>query len=411
MTRGLWAHAACAVVGVVLLGAAAIKALEPADFLPAVAHTLNPLMQETSPPLTFLGLLVVGLVAAEAGLGLGLMLKPTRGVRLTAAVLLLVFATVLITRFTQAGSPSCGCLGKWLSSKGTTQAWLDAVRNLTFAGALVLLPAFPSARGRTGGASGGRPSDNMTTPRSLAAPARGFTIIELMVVVALIASLTALLIPALALVRQEARVLRSLSNQRQLATALHLYAESHRDCFPHFKPLGTSWDPALVLGWPSVHSYFGAHQTMWLALVAPHDESTLRMAVYTSPSRAAIIPDNEPERLFTTYLTAYFLSPTLTADPRVFDEPVSRWPVIDSPALIRPVRQSEVLQPSRKGVILDMAITARPSMLPNVAAFADGSAARIDADNPPVPPSGVHAGRIYTLPVLSTRHGVRGVDR
>jgi prepilin-type N-terminal cleavage/methylation domain-containing protein len=405
-----WSRAVCALVGVVLLSAGVLKALDPAEPLAAVAHTLQPMLGD-GPSRPLLGLLVVGLVAVEAGLGLGLVLKPTRAVRTAASAVLLVFAIVLITRFTQADSPSCGCLGKWLSAKGTTQAWLDAVRNLTFAGSLVLLPALPIDRRPVRGTSSDRPRDAMTSRHSLAAPAHGFTVIELMVVLALITSLTALMIPALALVRQEARVIRSLSAQRQLAAALHTYAENNRDCFPFFRPLGTSWDPLLVSGWPSPRSFFGAYMTMWLALVAPDDEALLRMARYTPDTPRQIPPDDIPEQLFATYLTSYFLSPTLTADPRVFDTPLSDRPFLERPVHLRAVRQVEVLQPSRKGVILDLAVTARPSALPNVAAFADGSAARFDADHPPVPPIAVLGGRIPLIPVLSTRHGVRGVDR
>jgi prepilin-type N-terminal cleavage/methylation domain-containing protein/prepilin-type processing-associated H-X9-DG protein len=58
---------------------------------------------------------------------------------------------------------------------------------------------------------------------------RGFTLIELMVVVAIIALLMAILLPSLASARERARTTECLSNLRQLSHGWHMYADENKD--------------------------------------------------------------------------------------------------------------------------------------------------------------------------------------
>jgi len=62
---------------------------------------------------------------------------------------------------------------------------------------------------------------------------KGFTIIELLVVVAVIAILAALLLPALSRARDRAYAVSCLNNTRQLVTAWQLYAADHLDQLPY----------------------------------------------------------------------------------------------------------------------------------------------------------------------------------
>jgi prepilin-type N-terminal cleavage/methylation domain-containing protein/prepilin-type processing-associated H-X9-DG protein len=73
---------------------------------------------------------------------------------------------------------------------------------------------------------------------------RGFTLVELLVVIGVIALLAGLLLPAISSVRDKARKAECLSNQRQLALASAAYTN---DFDGAFMPCAT-WD-----GWPVVY--------------------------------------------------------------------------------------------------------------------------------------------------------------
>jgi prepilin-type N-terminal cleavage/methylation domain-containing protein/prepilin-type processing-associated H-X9-DG protein len=80
--------------------------------------------------------------------------------------------------------------------------------------------------------------------------APGFTLLELIVVIAILGILAGLLLPALAAARARARTAQCASNLRQFGVALHLYAEDHGDAVPpnadgHLDALGAKW----VEGW------------------------------------------------------------------------------------------------------------------------------------------------------------------
>ncbi|MCK6490346.1 MAG: type II secretion system GspH family protein [Planctomycetes bacterium] len=61
---------------------------------------------------------------------------------------------------------------------------------------------------------------------------RGFTLIELLVVVAIVAILAGMLMPAIAMVRDQARATACSNNQRQVGIALHSYADEWEGMYP-----------------------------------------------------------------------------------------------------------------------------------------------------------------------------------
>lgn len=66
---------------------------------------------------------------------------------------------------------------------------------------------------------------------------RGFTLVELLVVIGIIAVLISILLPALSKARESAQRVACLSNQRQVYYGALLFATDHQD---HLPP-GTSW--------------------------------------------------------------------------------------------------------------------------------------------------------------------------
>lgn len=84
---------------------------------------------------------------------------------------------------------------------------------------------------------------------------RGFTLIELLVVLAIISMLMAILLPTLGKVRQQARSMLIASNQRQIITAVSLYAADNDGQYPESVATigqGSYWnwqEPTMLTGY------------------------------------------------------------------------------------------------------------------------------------------------------------------
>lgn len=77
-----------------------------------------------------------------------------------------------------------------------------------------------------------RVKESVGAPGAATAGQNGFTLIELLVVIAIIAILAALLLPALALAKQQAQATKCMSNYRQLTIAFISYTGDNRGNFP-----------------------------------------------------------------------------------------------------------------------------------------------------------------------------------
>src|SRR5438128_5224362 len=91
--------------------------------------------------------------------------------------------------------------------------------------------------------------------RSSGRPAHAFTLIELLAVVAIIASLAGLLLPALARARDKGKAAKCQSNLRQLAMAAMMYDEDHL-VYP--------------IGWPPADGFNGPLFPIWYRQSQPY---------------------------------------------------------------------------------------------------------------------------------------------
>lgn len=93
--------------------------------------------------------------------------------------------------------------------------------------------SIPSGRG--GASSNPRSRSAFRGSRSAlfeSRPVRGFTLLEILVVVAILALLVAVLLPSLNRIRQQSKRAACMSNLRQIGTAVHSYRQQNRERFP-----------------------------------------------------------------------------------------------------------------------------------------------------------------------------------
>ena len=70
-----------------------------------------------------------------------------------------------------------------------------------------------------------------------------FTLLELLVAIAVIGLLVAILVPSLSAVRERARQIQCVSNLKQIGTAFYLYADERGGVYPE------AWNASLSLRW------------------------------------------------------------------------------------------------------------------------------------------------------------------
>jgi prepilin-type N-terminal cleavage/methylation domain-containing protein/prepilin-type processing-associated H-X9-DG protein len=112
------------------------------------------------------------------------------------------------------------------------------------------------------------------TGRTVTGQIRGFTLVELLVVIGIIALLISILLPTLAKARESATTVKSLSNLRQIATGLELYRNEFRGVYP-------------VAAWPKVT---GERRMRWADFIFPMIKNT---EVFMSPA----LDDTERDRM------------------------------------------------------------------------------------------------------------------
>jgi len=137
-----------------------------------------------------------------------------------------------------------------------------------------------------------------------------FTLIELLIVIAIIATLIGILLPALAGARESARTTKCMSNIRSIGTSLTLYADSNKGTFPHWSSWhvwggngtngddpGPGWTEMLIPYITSVEMFADPARPKDVAPFAYFLQSRYTSAIY---NRAGYTSLNESQVQFTS---------------------------------------------------------------------------------------------------------------
>ena len=98
---------------------------------------------------------------------------------------------------------------------------------------------------------------------------RGFTVVEVLVVVSILSVLMAILLPVLGKMRHQARTLQGLSNMREIVNAVNYYALDNANYYPDSVAtigVGSHWnwqEPTMLTGYrkrsPQLHRSMNAY--------------------------------------------------------------------------------------------------------------------------------------------------------
>ena len=339
-----------------------------------------------------LPLVSISLTAATTGVEVAIgawLLLCARSPRFPAAAagaLLAVFTGVLIVMLFLDNPPACGCLGSWDVLRGDAKvvAGFGIARNLGLLTITLWL------------ASGSRGASRPLLVRP--GHAAGFTLIEMLVVISIIAVLIALLLPALAAATKQGTKTETLSAHRQSAAAVMQYCDSEKGFLPF---LATPGEPELGIfpdgdwGDFGAPSYFKGQSALWPTALLAHGIDLSNLPENYTPTEG-------PPRL----ATWLWMTHSAVSRPEY-------WEGLDPPnsmLLFGGVRLDEATYPSSKGLLGD---TGHPEEQPThwAVSMFDGSAATRSITDPPL---GINdlPRRYGAIPwrVFTTPGGVRGRD-
>lgn len=250
-------------------------------------------------------------------------------------------------------------------------------------------------------------------------PRRGFTLLELLVSLSVVAILIALAIPVIAASRNSAWDAVSMSNLRSHAQASSQYASDHADYYMYFmKPEFSSTLLVEEIDLQYGPALFFWNYTLWhLKLASPYYGYSYDHDIFHDPSQ------NFERRPWYPFSTSYSFPCAFLGRPEFWDLKTR----LEGPSQLTGTRTAEVRFPSNKSLFVKTwpyEVTAASETLGEharlTAAFADGSSSHAPLQDRI---KGVRMGEGVTHvpegsyhhddwpPLLHTTDGVHGRDR
>ena len=351
--------------------------------------------------------LAAAVVFFEGVLGLALVFwSNRRGAWVWAGATLATFSVVLLYIVVfNPKLPGCGCLSMASISKS---AALDAGLGLVRNAALIALCVWCARALAAGGRSAATTGSGAAGAAQPLAASRGFTIIEILVVILVMGVVMSITLPHLARARETAKDTISMSTMRQVYAATIGYAAEHNETLPYLGNAGAPDEPVRLNGSPTFEPYFRANAYFWARLIEDRVEAASEVFAWSPP----------PVQTLSNQLrTRYWLTCTAAAAPAYWAREL---PPTDL-SLFRATRITEIAAPARKGLIIDVAGGFfRPGRRPGAAEIpgaallcgvADGSARATQwAESATVERTVVRPFGAMPWPVMGTRGGLGGED-
>ncbi len=163
-----------------------------------------------------------------------------------------------------------------------------------------------------------------------------FTLIELLIVIAIVAILAGMLLPALNKARSSAHNTACKSNLKQLASMSLLYSSSNDD---FLMPASVPFDSANIAYWPELMA-----SGRWFGTIPPKettDEPSVQPKILACPSENLVLPADTNHPWNTNYTYAKVLGAGNHNQPSGWEDKT------------RPHRVSEIKRPSKVGIVAD----------------------------------------------------------